>query len=169
MYIHFLVFIFTQLCVSSAEFCVWIYLKLMILGQLQMGRWPTNIYTFPYFGQNFLVGFIIILGNQLKQKVWSFDLRPLTQFEETLSIKLFFIIIIVFWFLIIFILSKGRSEELRDREKSRELYLQVQAEVEKCLAFLKEKRENDPYRNALNRLAYRATHGLTSEVPTFEL
>ncbi|KAJ0113480.1 hypothetical protein Patl1_03103 [Pistacia atlantica] len=31
--------------------------------------------------------------------------------------------------------TEGRSEELRDGEKSRELYLQVQAEVEKCLNF----------------------------------
>ncbi|KAK4845152.1 hypothetical protein QYF36_001588 [Acer negundo] len=65
--------------------------------------------------------------------------------------------------------TKGRMQELRDKEKAHELYLQVQAEVEKCLAFLKEKRENDPYRNIFPRLVYQATHGFTSEVPTFEL
>ncbi|KAI9176855.1 hypothetical protein LWI28_007886 [Acer negundo] len=65
--------------------------------------------------------------------------------------------------------TKGRMQELRDKEKAHELYLQVQGEVEKCLAFLKEKRENDPYRNIFPRLVYQATHGFTSEVPTFEL
>ncbi|XP_002512877.2 phytyl ester synthase 2, chloroplastic isoform X1 [Ricinus communis] len=64
--------------------------------------------------------------------------------------------------------TEGRKE-LRDREKAQELYLQVKSEVENCLAFLKEKRENDPYRNLFTRLAYQATHGLTAEVPTFEL
>ncbi|KAK1567724.1 hypothetical protein Q3G72_015808 [Acer saccharum] len=63
----------------------------------------------------------------------------------------------------------GRMQELRDKEKAHELYLQVRGEVEKCLAFLKEKRENDPYRNIFPRLVYQAIHGFTSEVPTFEL
>ncbi|KAK2666060.1 hypothetical protein Ddye_004634 [Dipteronia dyeriana] len=65
--------------------------------------------------------------------------------------------------------TEGRMQELRDKEKAHELYLQVQAEVEKCLAFLKEKRENDPYRNIFPRLVYQAIHCFTSEVPTFEL
>ncbi|KAK3183869.1 hypothetical protein Dsin_031155 [Dipteronia sinensis] len=65
--------------------------------------------------------------------------------------------------------TEGRMQELRDKEKAHELYLQVQAEVEKCLAFLKEKRENDPYRNIFPRLVYQATHGFKSEVPTFQL
>uniref|UniRef100_A0A2P2LET9 Catalytic n=1 Tax=Rhizophora mucronata TaxID=61149 RepID=A0A2P2LET9_RHIMU len=65
--------------------------------------------------------------------------------------------------------TEGRKKELRDREKAHELYLQVKSEVEKCLAFLKEKREEDPYRNILARLAYQATHGVTSKIPTFEL
>ncbi|KAH9791708.1 AB hydrolase-1 domain-containing protein [Citrus sinensis] len=64
--------------------------------------------------------------------------------------------------------TKGRKRELRDREKAHELYLEIKSEVEKCLAYLKEKRENDPYRNILPRLIYQATHGFTSQVPTFE-
>ncbi|GKV40645.1 hypothetical protein SLEP1_g48257 [Rubroshorea leprosula] len=64
--------------------------------------------------------------------------------------------------------TEGRKQELRDREKCHELYLQVKAEVEKCLAYLKEKREKDPYRNILPRLLYQARHGFTSEVPSFE-
>ncbi|KAB1202858.1 hypothetical protein CJ030_MR8G024971 [Morella rubra] len=65
--------------------------------------------------------------------------------------------------------TEGRKQELRNRDKSHELYLQVKSDVEGCIAYLKEKRENDPYRNILSRLAYQTTHGFTSEVPTFEL
>lgn len=65
--------------------------------------------------------------------------------------------------------SAGRISELRDKDNAHELYMQVKSEVEKCLAFLQEKRESDPYRNLLARLAYQSTHGFDSEVPTFEL
>ncbi|XVF16135.1 hypothetical protein REPUB_Repub10bG0005500 [Reevesia pubescens] len=67
------------------------------------------------------------------------------------------------------IVTEGRKQELRNREKSHELYLHVKSEVERCIAYLKEKREKDPYRNLLPRLLYQATHGFTAEVPTFEL
>ncbi|CAK9175157.1 unnamed protein product [Ilex paraguariensis] len=65
--------------------------------------------------------------------------------------------------------TEGRKQELRSREKSHELYLEVKSEVERCIAYLKEKRENDPYRNIIPRLIYQATHGFESEVPTFEI
>ncbi|XP_028780273.1 acyltransferase-like protein At3g26840, chloroplastic [Neltuma alba] len=65
--------------------------------------------------------------------------------------------------------TEGRRHELRDREKSQELYLQVKSEVERCIAYLKEKRATDPYRSIVSRLAYQAAHGFTSEVPTFEI
>lgn len=65
--------------------------------------------------------------------------------------------------------DQGRKQELRDRKKSQKLYLQVKGEVENCIAYLKEKRQNDPYRNILPRLIYQATHGFRAQVPTFEL
>ncbi|KAL4333814.1 hypothetical protein GQ457_07G000290 [Hibiscus cannabinus] len=65
--------------------------------------------------------------------------------------------------------TEGRREELRNKEKSQELYLHVKSEVEKCIAYLKEKREEDPYRNVLPRLLYQATHGFTAQIPTFEI
>ncbi|KAM7509303.1 hypothetical protein LguiA_019756 [Lonicera macranthoides] len=65
--------------------------------------------------------------------------------------------------------TAGREVELKRREKAHELYLEVKSEVEKCLCYLKEKREMDPYRSILARAAYLATHGLESQVPTFEL
>ncbi|RDX75884.1 Acyltransferase-like protein, chloroplastic, partial [Mucuna pruriens] len=65
--------------------------------------------------------------------------------------------------------TEGRKQELKDRQKSHELYLQVKSEVERCIAYLKVKRESDPYRAIGHRLLYQATHGFESEVPTFEL
>ncbi|KAM2203706.1 hypothetical protein ACFX1S_023440 [Malus domestica] len=65
--------------------------------------------------------------------------------------------------------TEGRKQELRDREKAHELYLQVKSEVEDCLAYLKEKREKDPYRTLLSRIQYQVRHGFTSEIPTFDI
>ncbi|KAF2550162.1 hypothetical protein F2Q68_00033908 [Brassica cretica] len=56
----------------------------------------------------------------------------------------------------------------RQREGSR-VYVQVKSEVEQCIAYLKVKRESDPYRHLLPRLMYQASHGLSSEVPTFDI
>lgn len=67
-------------------------------------------------------------------------------------------------------MDAGRKEELqRSREKAQEVYMEVKSEVNKCIAYLKEKREQDPYRSLLARLLYQATHGFHSQVPTFQL
>ncbi|KEH23472.1 acyltransferase-like protein At1g54570, chloroplastic isoform X3 [Medicago truncatula] len=65
--------------------------------------------------------------------------------------------------------TEGRKQELKDKKKSQELYFEVKAEVERCIAYLKEKRESDPYRSILSRLSYQAAHGPTSDIPTFEI
>ncbi|KAI3776860.1 hypothetical protein L1987_46650 [Smallanthus sonchifolius] len=65
--------------------------------------------------------------------------------------------------------TEGMREELRNRERAQQVYIEVKEEVEKCLNYCKTKRENDPYRNILSRLMYQATHGLESQVPTFDL
>ncbi|XP_074275174.1 phytyl ester synthase 2, chloroplastic-like [Silene latifolia] len=66
--------------------------------------------------------------------------------------------------------TKERRHELKDRQKAQEMYMEVKGEVERCLAYLKEKRETDPYRSLISRIVYRSTHGgLSSEIPTFEL
>ncbi|XP_030515183.2 phytyl ester synthase 2, chloroplastic-like [Rhodamnia argentea] len=65
--------------------------------------------------------------------------------------------------------TAGRKWELKDREKCHELYLQVKSEVESCMAYLREKRESDPYRSIFSRLMYQATHNSAYEIPTFEL
>lgn len=65
--------------------------------------------------------------------------------------------------------AAGKEQELRDKEKAQQLYLQVKSEVEQCIAYLKVKRESDPYRNLLPRILYQASHGFSSEIPTFDL
>ena len=63
----------------------------------------------------------------------------------------------------------GMKEELLDREKAHELYVQVKSEVENSIAYLPEKRERDPYRSLVSRLLFQTRHGFTSEVPAFDL
>ncbi|CAH8358050.1 unnamed protein product [Eruca vesicaria subsp. sativa] len=65
--------------------------------------------------------------------------------------------------------TKGREKELIDKEKAHEVYLEVKSEVERCMTYLKTKRETDPYRNILPRLLYYLSHGFSSQVPTFDL
>ncbi|KAK3039121.1 hypothetical protein RJ639_028867 [Escallonia herrerae] len=65
--------------------------------------------------------------------------------------------------------TEGRKRELRCRKKAHEVYLEVKSEIERCLAYLKEKRENDPYRSFLTGVTYHASHGFETEIPTFEL
>ncbi|PIA26035.1 hypothetical protein AQUCO_10000006v1 [Aquilegia coerulea] len=65
--------------------------------------------------------------------------------------------------------TQARTEELQDRERAHELYIHVKSEVERNIAYLKEKREKDPYRTFLSRLIYQAIHGSATEVPTFEV
>ncbi|XP_033140984.1 acyltransferase-like protein At3g26840, chloroplastic isoform X3 [Brassica rapa] len=59
------------------------------------------------------------------------------------------------------------EEELRDREKAKEVYAEVKKEVERCIEFVKQRREEDPYRPLLSRLHYHLKHGLLTQVPTF--
>jgi len=63
----------------------------------------------------------------------------------------------------------GLKQELKNRDKAREMYLHVKSEVEHCISYLKEKREKDPYRSLAARTLYQTTHGWTSEVPTFDI
>lgn len=62
--------------------------------------------------------------------------------------------------------TKGREMLVRDKESANELYLQIKSEVEQNIAYLLKKREEDPYRNVLDRVAYRAVYG--REVPSFK-
>ncbi|XP_018434984.1 phytyl ester synthase 2, chloroplastic-like [Raphanus sativus] len=65
--------------------------------------------------------------------------------------------------------TAGNEQELKDKDKAQEFYLKVKSEVEQCIAYLKMKRESDPYRHLLPRMMYQASHGFSSEIPTFDL
>ncbi|PIM99890.1 Diacylglycerol O-acyltransferase [Handroanthus impetiginosus] len=64
--------------------------------------------------------------------------------------------------------TKGREEMLKDKEKARELYLQIKSQVETNLSYLLKKRNEDPYRNIVDRTIYRVLHAPVDQVPTFE-
>ncbi|KAM6596072.1 hypothetical protein CsatA_006596 [Cannabis sativa] len=66
------------------------------------------------------------------------------------------------------IYTRGREESLKNRENANEMYLQIKSEVENCLAYLLEKRENDPYRNVIDRTIYKAVYGSSKDVPGFD-
>jgi hypothetical protein len=63
---------------------------------------------------------------------------------------------------------KGMHNVLRDRKSANEVYLHIKSEVEDALSYLKQKREEDPYRSISQRAVYQATWGVSAQVPTFE-
>lgn len=56
-----------------------------------------------------------------------------------------------------------------DKQNAQEMYEHVKSEVERSIAYLKERRDHDPYRYLIPRLLYQSIHGFTAQVPTFEL
>ena len=63
---------------------------------------------------------------------------------------------------------KGREDLLENREDANELYLQAKSEVERCIAYLLKKREEDPYRSIIDRTIYRALYAPLDQVPAFK-
>ncbi|CAI9290641.1 unnamed protein product [Lactuca saligna] len=65
--------------------------------------------------------------------------------------------------------TKGLEKILKDKENANALYLQIKNEVEKNIAYLIKKREEDPYRGFVKRVVYQAkTQTPFDQVPTFE-
>ncbi|GJZ97825.1 acyltransferase-like protein, chloroplastic, partial [Tanacetum coccineum] len=65
--------------------------------------------------------------------------------------------------------TKGVEKILNDKDISQALYLQIKREVEKNIAYLINKREEDPYRGVFKRLVYQVKTGTPwDQVPTFE-
>ncbi|KAG6646440.1 hypothetical protein I3843_07G008800 [Carya illinoinensis] len=64
--------------------------------------------------------------------------------------------------------TKGRNEILKDKKVANQLYLQIKSEVERNMAFLVKKREEDPYRSVVDRTLYKAIYATSNEVPAFE-
>ena len=65
--------------------------------------------------------------------------------------------------------TKGREDILKDKQVANQLYLQIKSEVEHSMAFLLKKRQEDPYRNIVDRTLYKAIYAPSHEVPAFEL
>ncbi|CAH9111974.1 unnamed protein product [Cuscuta epithymum] len=65
--------------------------------------------------------------------------------------------------------TKGRWEVLKDREKARELYMEIKSEVQNSMTFLLKKREEDPYRSIVDRTAYRALAAPYDQIPSFDI
>jgi hypothetical protein len=63
---------------------------------------------------------------------------------------------------------KGMKNDLKDRKRAKEVYMYIKSEVENTIAYLKRKRELDPYRSITPRALYQATWGDSAQVPTFE-
>ncbi|KAL5061059.1 hypothetical protein RYX36_032663 [Vicia faba] len=64
---------------------------------------------------------------------------------------------------------KGMENIVKDRENANELYLQIKSEVEKNIDYLIKKREEDPYRNLIDRKMYQAFYpSQTDQTPTFK-
>ncbi|XVF57310.1 hypothetical protein PTKIN_Ptkin06aG0195000 [Pterospermum kingtungense] len=63
---------------------------------------------------------------------------------------------------------KGREDLVENREEANEVYLQVKSEVEQCISYLLKKREEDPYRNIIDRTIYRALYAPLEQVPAFK-
>lgn len=64
--------------------------------------------------------------------------------------------------------TKGKKSMLKDREKAKELYLDIKSQVEDNMEYLIRKREEDPYRSILNRTAYHLLKAPLDRVPTFD-
>lgn len=64
--------------------------------------------------------------------------------------------------------TKGRPELVKDKEAAKQVYLEAKEEVEKSIAYLLKKREEDPYRSVVDRLSYSLTHLPENDVPSFE-
>ncbi|EPS74024.1 hypothetical protein M569_00724 [Genlisea aurea] len=62
--------------------------------------------------------------------------------------------------------TRERKGLLEDKEKAREVYVEIQSEVRRNLMWLMRKRKSDPYRNIIDRALYQSS---VDEIPTFDL
>ncbi|KAF8401543.1 hypothetical protein HHK36_012485 [Tetracentron sinense] len=64
--------------------------------------------------------------------------------------------------------TKGRTDLLEDRQNANVLYLEIKSEIESMMAYLRKKRQEDPYRGIIQRTVYRAISAPVHQVPTFD-
>ncbi|KAL8210008.1 hypothetical protein R6Q57_006740 [Mikania cordata] len=64
--------------------------------------------------------------------------------------------------------TKGKENMIDDDDYLQRLYMQIKSNVEKSIAYLLEKRDNDPYRGAFQRFVWRMKHGSLDQIASFE-
>ncbi|KAJ0775023.1 hypothetical protein HanOQP8_Chr03g0118301 [Helianthus annuus] len=64
--------------------------------------------------------------------------------------------------------TKGKENMVHDKAYLEELYLQIKCNVENNMAYLLNKREEDPYRGFVERLMWVRDHGSLDQIPSFE-
>lgn len=64
--------------------------------------------------------------------------------------------------------TKGKDKMLNDIDYLKELYSEIKCEVEKNMAYLSKKREEDPYRGIVKRLVWQTNNGPLDQIPSFE-
>ncbi|CAL0302253.1 unnamed protein product [Lupinus luteus] len=68
------------------------------------------------------------------------------------------------------IITKGMENMLKDKDVANKLYLNIKSQVKENIDFLIKKREEDPYRNLINRKMYEALYpSKNDQTPTFKL
>ncbi|XP_073031705.1 phytyl ester synthase 1, chloroplastic-like [Primulina eburnea] len=67
------------------------------------------------------------------------------------------------------LVTKGRGEMLKDKSSVTEFYQRIKSDVERSIAYLLEKREEDPCRNLFERMLYRLVSAPVHQLPTFDL
>nr|XP_043630906.1 acyltransferase-like protein At1g54570, chloroplastic [Erigeron canadensis] len=63
--------------------------------------------------------------------------------------------------------TKGKEYMSNDEDYLQELYMKIRSDVENNMDYLLKKREEDPYRNVVDRLVWKLSYG-TYDVPSFE-
>ncbi|KMT13483.1 hypothetical protein BVRB_4g082620 [Beta vulgaris subsp. vulgaris] len=63
--------------------------------------------------------------------------------------------------------THGKEEILQNRKSAEEMYLQIKSEVASSIDYLLKKREEDPYRNIIDRSIYKLFSTTAQDVPSF--
>ncbi|KAF1892001.1 hypothetical protein Lal_00036352, partial [Lupinus albus] len=65
--------------------------------------------------------------------------------------------------------TEGMKNLLKDKESAKKLYLNIKSQVKENIDYLLKKREEDPYRNLINRKIYETFNSSeTDQIPTFK-
>ncbi|KAL8238905.1 hypothetical protein R6Q59_015472 [Mikania micrantha] len=64
--------------------------------------------------------------------------------------------------------TKGKEHMSNDKDFLHELYVHIKCDVEKNIAYLLTKRENDPYRGIVERLVWLIKYGSLDQIPSFD-